>query len=106
VITTVNRRHPFVWAYLAMPSRLRGSLQRLVKATAADAHPIVGACNSPGELERGLTAAGFGDVRVTTVGHLARAWGRHLPTYLVGLLGDLLVQGQPSRRSTIVVSAA
>jgi SAM-dependent methyltransferase len=105
VITTVNRRHPFVWAYLAMPSRLRGSLQRLVKATAADAHPIVGACNSPGELERGLTAAGFGDVRVTTVGHLARAWGRHLPTYLVGLLGDLLVQGQPSRRSTIVVSA-
>lgn len=105
VITTVNRRHPFVWAYLGMPARLRDRLQRLVKATAADAHPIVGACNSPAELERGLSAAGFRDVRVTTVGHLARAWGRHLPTYLVGLLGDLLVQGIPSRRSTIVVSA-
>ena len=106
VITTVNRRHPFVWAYLAMPTRLRARLQRLVKATAADAHPLVGACNSPADLERGLTAAGFGDLRVTTVGHLARAWSRHLPTYLVGLLGDLLVQGVPSRRSTIVVSAA
>jgi SAM-dependent methyltransferase len=106
VITTVNRRHPFVWAYLAMPSGLRGRLQRLVKATAADAHPIVGACNSPGDLERGLTAAGFSDLRVTTVGHLARAWSRRWPTYLIGLLGDLLVQGLPSRRSTIVVSAA
>ena len=105
VITTVNRRHPFVWAYLAMPPRTRGMLQRLVKATAADAHPLVGACNSPGELERGLAAAGFGDLRVTTVGHLARAWSRRWPTYLVGLLGDLLVQGMPSRRSTIVVSA-
>ena len=105
VISTVNRRHPFVWAYLAMPSRVRGRLQGLVKATAADAHPLVGACNSPGELERALVAAGFGDVRVTTVGHLARAWSRHWPTYLVGLLGDLLVQGLPSRRSTIVVSA-
>jgi len=105
VITTVNRRHPFVWAYLGMPALLRDRLQRLVKATAADAHPIVGACNSPVELERGLAAAGFSDVRVTTVGHLARAWGRHLPTYVVGLLGDLLVQGVPSRRSTIVVSA-
>lgn len=106
VITTVNRRHPFVWAYLTMPSRLRGSLQRLVKATAADAHPIVGACNSPEKLERRLIAAGFTDVRLTTVGHLARAWGRRWPTYLVGLVGDLLVQGLPSRRSTIVVSAA
>jgi SAM-dependent methyltransferase len=105
VITTVNRRHPFVWAYLAMPARLRDRLQRLVKATAADAHPIVGVCNSPADLERGLTDAGFGDVRVTTVGHLARAWGRRWPTYLIGLLGDLLVQGIPSRRSTIVVSA-
>jgi len=105
VITTVNRRHPFVWAYLAMPAQLRGRLQRLVKATAADAHPIVGVCNSPADLERGLTDAGFADIGVTTVGHLARAWGRHLPTYLVGLAGDLLVQGIPSRRSTIVVSA-
>jgi SAM-dependent methyltransferase len=105
VITTVNRRHPFVWAYLAMPGRLRDRLQRLVKATAADAHPIVGVCNSPADLERGLTDAGFADVRVTTVGHLSRAWGRRWPTYVIGLVGDLLVQGLPSRRSTIVVSA-
>jgi SAM-dependent methyltransferase len=105
VITTVNRRHPFVWAYLAMPGLVRGRLQRLVKATAADSHPIVGACNSPGELQRALAAAGFADVRVTTVGHLARAWGRRWPTYLVGLAGDLLTQGVPSRRSTLVVSA-
>ena len=106
VITTVNRRHPFVRAYLAMPSRLRGRLQRVVKATAADAHPLVGACNSPADLERALTAAGFTDVRVTTVGHLARAWGRRWPTYLLGLLGDVLTQAMPSRRSTIVVSAS
>jgi SAM-dependent methyltransferase len=106
VITTVNRRHPFVWAYLAMPPLLRGRLQRVVKATAADAHPIVGACNSPADLQRALAAAGFTDVRVTTVGHLARAWGRRWPSYLLGLVGDLLAQRLPGRRSTIVVSAA
>lgn len=105
VITTVNRRHPLVGAYLAMPAGLRGRLQRLVKATAADAHPLVGVCNSPAELRRALAAAGFDDVRVTTVGHLARAWGRRWPSYLAGLAGDLLAQGLPSRRSTIVVSA-
>jgi SAM-dependent methyltransferase len=105
VITTVNRRHPFVGAYLAMPSRLRGRLQRLVKASSADAHPLLGACNSPAELERALSAAGFDDIRITTVGHLARAWGRRWPTYLPGLLGDLIFQGLPSRRSTIIVSA-
>jgi SAM-dependent methyltransferase len=106
VITTVNRRHPFVHAYLAMPSRMRGRLQRLVKATAADAHPLVGVCNSPADLERALAAAGFRDVQITTVGHLARAWGRRWPTYLLGLLGDVLTQAVPSRRSTIVVSAS
>jgi hypothetical protein len=39
------------------------------------------------------------------VGHLARAWGRHWPTFLLGLTGDLLTRGLPSRRSTIVVVA-
>jgi hypothetical protein len=53
-----------------------------------------------------LQAAGFDEIRIETVGHLARAWGRRWPTYLVGLLGDVLVRGRPSRRSTIVVSAA
>ncbi len=106
VISTVNRRHPFVGAYMAIPAGLRGRLQRQVKATPADAHPIVGVCNSPADLRRALAAAGYADVRITTIGHLARAWGRRWPTYLLGLLGDLLVQGMPGRRSTIVVSAA
>jgi SAM-dependent methyltransferase len=105
VITTVNRRHPFVRAYLSMPARLRDRLQRLVKATAADAHPLVGACNSPDELRRALTRAGFDDIRVIPIGNLARAWGRSWPTYVLGLLGDVLAQPVPSRRSTIVVSA-
>ncbi len=105
VISTVNRRHPFVWAYLSMPRRLRDRLQRLVKATAADAHPIVGACNSPADLRSALETAGYSDVRIVTVGHLARAWGRHRATALLGRIGDLLAQGTPSRRSTIVVSA-
>ncbi len=45
------------------------------------------------------------DIRLVTVGHLARAWGRHLPTFGLGLMGDLLTRSAPSRRSTIVVSA-
>jgi hypothetical protein len=52
-----------------------------------------------------LDAAGFRDVRLATVGHLARAWGRTWPTFLVGLVGDLLALGFPSRRSTIVAVA-
>lgn len=106
VVTTVNRRHPFVWCYLAAPAELRGRLQRLVKASAADAHPIVGMCNSPDLLREALTAAGFVDIRMTTVGHLARAWGRWWPGWLLGVVGDLLAQGFSSRRSTVVVSAA
>lgn len=106
VITTVNRRHPFVRAYLAIPGRLRAPIQRLVKATAADAHPLVGACNSPALLETALTRAGFAEIETTTVSHLARAWGRTWPTWLLGLAGDLLTRSMPSRRSTIVVSAA
>ena len=103
VITTVNRRHPFVAAYLAFPSGLRHLLQRAVKATAADAHPIVGVCNDPRALRSALEAAGFTDVKVEPIGHLARAWGRTWPTFLVGLIGDLLSRGTPSRRSTLLV---
>ena len=105
VATTVNRRHPFVAAYLGLPGWLRRALQRVVKATPGDAHPLVGACNDPAAIRRALTDSGFTDVRITTVGHLARAWGRHWPTFLIGLVGDVLAQAVPSRRSTIVVVA-
>jgi SAM-dependent methyltransferase len=105
VVTTVNRRHPFVRAYLSTPERARRRLQRLVKATAADAHPLVGACNDPAAISAALRDAGFGEVRVRTTGHLARAWGRRWPTYILGLAGDLLSRGAPSRRSTIVAEA-
>lgn len=106
VLTTVNRRHPFVAAYLGLPDPLRRRIQPLVKATAADAHPLIGACNDPAALSAALAGAGFEDVRIVTTGHLARAWGRHLPTFALGLVGDLLSVPFPSRRSTIVVSAA
>lgn len=106
IISTVNRRHPFVRAYLATPERLRRPLQRLVKARAADAHPLVGACNDPASIERELRAAGFVDVRLTTVGHLARAWGRRRATRALGILGDRLARRTPSRLSTIVAEAA
>lgn len=102
VATTVNRRHPFVAAYLGLPGSLRGRVQPIVKSTAADAHPLVGACNDPAAIAAALTAAGFADVRLSTVGHLARAWSRTWPTFALGLAGDLLAQGMPSRRSTIV----
>ncbi len=105
VATTVNRRHPFVEAYLALPAGPRSKVQALVKASAADAHPLVGACNTPAEIRRDLAAAGFESIDLRTVGHLARAWGRHLPTFALGLTGDLLAQSLPSRRSTIVVVA-
>jgi hypothetical protein len=42
---------------------------------------------------------------VSTVSHLARAWDRRRVTRALGRLGDLLAQGSPSRRSTIVASA-
>jgi len=105
VLSTVNRRHPFVGAYLSLPDGFRGRLQPLVKASAADAHPLVGACNDPRSLRDALAAAGFAEVRVQPVGHLARAWGHRLPTFLLGLVGDLVARGIPSRRSTLVVSA-
>ena len=105
VATTVNRRHPFVAAYLGLPDGPRRRLQPLVKATAADAHPLIGACNDPAAIRAALVAAGFTGIRLTTVGHLARAWGRHWPTFALGLLGDLLTGPFPSRRSTIVAVA-
>ena len=105
VATTVNRRHPFVAAYLGLPDGPRRAIQPLVKATAADAHPLVGACNDPATVRQALADAGFTGIRLTTVGHLARAWGRHWPTFALGLLGDLLTLAFPSRRSTIVVVA-
>ena len=77
-------------AYLGLPDGPRRRLQPLVKATAADAHPLVGACNDPAAIRAALVAAGFTDIRLTTVGHLARAWGRHWPTFALGLVGDLL----------------
>jgi SAM-dependent methyltransferase len=105
VITTVNRRHPFVNAYLRFPDRPRRRIQPLVKATAADAHPLVGVCNDPETVAGALAAAGFEQVELETVGNLARAWGRRLPTFAIGLAGDLIAQGSPSRRSTILASA-
>ncbi len=105
VATTVNRRHPFVAAYLGLPARIRGRVQPVVKASTADAHPIVGACNTPAAVEGALRAAGFADVRVTLVSHLARAWGRRPVTFALGLAGDLLARPFPSRRSTIVAVA-
>ena len=105
VATTVNRRHPFVAAYLWLPTSVRRRLQRVVKRSTEDAHPLVGACNDPEAVAAALDAAGFRDVRLDTVGHLARAWGRTWPTFLVGLVGDLLALGFPSRRSTIVAVA-
>lgn len=105
VITTVNRRHPFVAGYLGLPDGPRRRLQPLVKATAADAHPLVGACNDPAAIRAALEAAGFSDIRLTTVGHLARAWGRRWPTFALGLVGDLLTSRMASRRSTIVAVA-
>jgi SAM-dependent methyltransferase len=106
VATTVNLRHPFVAAYLGLPGGLRRAIQPLVKASAADAHPLVGACNDPATIRRTLADAGFVDIRLTGVGHLARAWGRHWPTFAIGLIGDLLTRAAPTRRSTIVALAS
>jgi SAM-dependent methyltransferase len=105
VLTTVNRRHPFVDAYLSLPDELRSRIQPVVKASEADAHPLVGACNTPAAVRASLTAAGFEDVEVATTGYLWRAWGRFLPGFGLGLLGDLAAQQFAGRRSTIVARA-
>lgn len=105
VLVTVNRRHPLVAAYLDLPSSLQARLQRRVKASAHDAHPLVGACNAPGSLRTALADAGFEAIELRYVSHLARAWGRWPPGYLLGLAGDLVAQRFPSRRSTLVATA-
>ncbi len=106
VLTTVNRRHPFVAAYLDLPAVVRSRIQPLVKASAADAHPLVGACNTPGELRDALAEAGYTDIVVETVAYLETAWGRRAWTRAIGALGDRLTDGSPSRRSTIVAWAS
>lgn len=105
VATTVNRRHPFVWAYLSLPAAPRRRLQPVIKASAADAHPLVGRCNDPAAVRRGLEAAGFSRISLWTVGHLERAWGRSWLTGILGRVGDALAAPFPSRRSTIVAVA-
>jgi SAM-dependent methyltransferase len=105
IITTVNRRHPFVALYLGLPAGPRHRLQRLVKASGADAHPIVGACNTVADINTALSGAGFAAVEIKTVGHLARAWGRRSVFFALGLVGDVLAQRFPGRRSTIVAQA-
>ena len=105
VLVTVNRRHPLVSAYLDLPVRPRARLQRMVKASDADAHPLVGACNDPRTLRTTLAATGFEAIELRSVSHLALAWGRWWPGYLLGLAGDAVAQPFPSRRSTLVVSA-
>lgn len=105
VITTVNRRHPLVDLYLSLPAGLRARLQPMVKRDEADAHPLVGACNTPRLIRDGLRAAGYTDVELVTTSHLARAWGATLPTWGLGLLGDLAARSMPARRSTIVARA-
>jgi len=102
VLTTVNRAHPFVGAYLSLPRVVSGRLQRLVKAGPGDAHRLVGACNDPAALRQALAGAGFDEIELITTDHLARAWGRHRATFAAGLLGDLAAHRFPARRSTIV----
>lgn len=105
VVTTVNREHPLVDAYLSLPAGLRDRLQPIVKSSATDAHPLVGACNTPAQLRVALEASGYEDVQVMTTAHLWRAWGRTLPTWALGLAGDLAAQRWPGRRSTIIARA-
>ncbi len=105
VATTVNRRHPFVAGYLDLPHGLRDRLQGVVKARPEDAHPLVGRCNTRREVAAALRATGWDEVRISTVGHLARAWGRTWPTFALGVAGDLVTRGMPARRSTIIATA-
>ncbi len=105
VLVTVNRRHPFVGAYLGLPSSLRSRFQRLIKASGADAHPLIGSCNDVERLRGALEEAGYSSIQTRTVGHLARAWGIRSITWALGLVGDVLAQPFPSRRSTIVIAA-
>ena len=105
IATTVNRRHPFVAAYLWLPDGPRRWLQPFVKVSAADAHPLVGACNDPGAVRSALRKAGFERIELELVANLAHAWGRKMPTFAIGTVGDLITQPVPSRRSTILAVA-
>jgi len=105
VLSTVNRANPIVNGYLSLPSSVGRPLQRAVKAEGGDAHRLVGACNTPGRLRRGLVQASLADIEMTTTDHLARAWGRHAATFAIGLAGDLASHPFTARRSTIVVRA-
>jgi len=105
VVATVNRRHPLVGLYLALPPTIQGPLQRATKMSPSHAHPLVGHCNDPRSVRDALEAAGFEDVRVVTVANLARTWSRRLPSWFLGVLGDLATQRHPGRRSTIVADA-
>jgi SAM-dependent methyltransferase len=105
VLSTVNRSHPLVGAYLGLSPRVRHRLQRLVKRSEADAHPVVGAANRPDELRAALSDAGFAEVELVMTSYLAHAWNRRLVTFALGLLGDLAAHRVPSRRSTIVARA-
>jgi SAM-dependent methyltransferase len=105
VVSTVNRRNPLVNAYLSMPRALARRLQPMIKATPADAHPLVGACNDPEKLRATFEEAGLRDVEIVMVDHLARAWRRRTASFAVGLVADLVFHRIPSRRSTIVARA-
>jgi SAM-dependent methyltransferase len=104
-LTTVNRRHPLVAAYLGLPEGLRRRFQPLVKASAADAHPLAGRCNDPATVRATLIEAGFERIELETLGNLGRAWARRRWSFALGLVGDLLARGIPSRRSTILAVA-
>jgi SAM-dependent methyltransferase len=105
VLTTVNRRHPFVAAYLSLPSGLRDRLQPAVKATPADAHRLVGRCNDPQTIRATLVAAGFEGVEIETIANLGRGWKRQPIARLLGVAGDRLTRDLPTRRSTIIAVA-
>lgn len=105
VLTTVNRNHPFVDMYLSMPDPPRSRLQALIKRSAADAHPLVGICNTPELIRLALARTGYEQIEVVTTDYLAHAWGGTLPTWVLGLMGDLAAHTFPSRRSTIVARA-
>jgi len=102
VVTTVNRRHPFVWTYLNLPPPMRRTLQRSIKASDADAHALVGACNDPGAITGAMTTSGFERIEIETVGHLARAWARRWPAFALGVAGDVAANRFEGRRSTII----
>jgi SAM-dependent methyltransferase len=104
VLTTVNRRHPFVAAYLGLPPRARRPLQTSIKLSHADAHPLIGICNDPDAIIRAMTSAGFERIELETIGHLARSWVRRWPAFALGAVGDVAAQRSSRRRSTIIAT--